>query len=297
MKAKLKQSISFSFALILSILLIFAFFAPKEKAKGEETRILRVWNVDTFDGGKGSRTSFLKKAARSCEKKREGVYYLVLSYTLEGALAAFEKGDYPDAISFGVGLEHLVQRAVELPFFFAGGSIDGKCYAYPWCKGFYALFSLTDHFDEEGKVAISSGGNNLSAVSAALEGIEGEYLDGISAYTGFLSGSYRYLLGTQRDFCRFQTRGVSVFYKILPAFCDLYQYFSILTPSKKEDLLFLLNELLASSVDSIGMLPPLKEQPRNTVSVFSSLEALKEIGILAREKDAQKKLENFLKTV
>ena len=107
---------------------------------GVEYRYLR-GREGLFEGGKGSRTAFLKSVAR--ELKGEA-YYLVTSYTLEGALSAFAEGDAPDVLSFGVGLSEFAERLLPLPYSFAGGELGGKTLAYPWCMGGYYLFSLTD---------------------------------------------------------------------------------------------------------------------------------------------------------
>ena len=45
--------------------------------------------MDTFEGGKGSRTSFLQRVARLAE--HGNTYYRVLSYTAEGAQAAMQE--------------------------------------------------------------------------------------------------------------------------------------------------------------------------------------------------------------
>lgn len=288
-------------ALCLILVLSALFFPEQSQSRGEAVskRIVRVWNVDTFEGGKGSRTSFLKDAAKRVEKKREGVYYLISSYTPEGAEEAFCEGKFPDAISFGVGLSAFAERSVKLPFSFIGGQIGSDTLAYPWCKGGYYLFSLTDQFEEEGNTAISAGGRNLSAVAAALEGIRGEELPALTAYSEFISGKYRYLLGTQRDVCRFETRGVNVFSKPIESYCDLYQYFSVLNEGVKEDSLALLRELIDApeKLSSIGMSPFEAEScAKTTVGVFSSADALAKILGYARNGD-EKNLRNFLKTV
>ena len=216
------------FALLLFALGVVLLSA--EEAEGETRTVVRVWNVDTFEGGKGSRTAFLRSVAR--ELQGDGAYYLVTSYTVDGALAALAEGDAPDVLSFGVGLSEFAERLLPLSYSFAGGELGGKTLAYPWCMGGYYLFSLTD-FEGEGRTAVSVGGENLSCVAARLEGIEGEEAESVAAYTGFLSRKYRYLLGTQRDVCRFQARGVTVQARPLTKYCDLFQYIGILSSEKR----------------------------------------------------------------
>ena len=138
------------FLLLLAAAVIV--FVPQKSEKAETRTVVRVWNIDTFEGGKGSRTAFLKSVAR--ELKGEA-FYLVTSYTLEGALSAFAEGDAPDVLSFGVGLSEFAERLLPLPYSFAGGELGGKTLAYPWCMGGYYLFSLTD-FEGEGRTALSA---------------------------------------------------------------------------------------------------------------------------------------------
>ena len=80
------------FLLLAAVVLAVSLFPRQSAAEGESVRIVRVWNVDTFEGGKGSRTAFLKRAAELAERGRTGVRYLVTSVTAEGAL---------DALGFG----------------------------------------------------------------------------------------------------------------------------------------------------------------------------------------------------
>ena len=289
------------FLLILAVLLGVLFFPKPAQSEGEETkRVVRIWNVDTFEGGKGSRTNFLKRAASVVERKDEGVYYLISSYTLEGAQAAFEKGEAPDALSFGLGLSEYMEQSLTLPYMFAGGKTDWGCLAYPWCRGQYMLFSLIDDFEAEGSSVISNGGNNLPLVSAALEGIEGEEHDSLSAYVEFLQGKYRYLLGTQRDYCRLVSRNASFYVKPLEEYCDLYQYFSILSVEKERDCLEFLNVLLSQemqdALSQIGMYPVKGEGAKATVSVFSAGAALEELKAIAGRGDT-KNLTKFLKNI
>ena len=279
------------FLLLLAAIVIV--FVPQKSKEAEARTVVRVWNIDTFEGGKGSRTAFLKSVARELQGE---AYYLVTSYTLEGALSAFAEGEAPDVLSFGVGLSEFAERLLPLPYSFAGGELGGKTLAYPWCMGGYYLFSLTD-FEGEGRTALSVGGENLPAVAARLEGITGEEAESVAAYTGFLSGKYRYLLGTQRDVCRFQARGVSVQARPLTKYCDLYQYIGILSSEKRDASLAFVEALLSPEVQGrlsqIGMFP-LENNAERTVSVFLSSEALGRLATAAREGDVPEK---YLKSI
>lgn len=281
--------------------LIFGAFPPRKSASAKrEQTVVRIWNIDTFEGGKGSRTAFLRSVARSFGE-REGVYFLVTSYTSEGADEAFLHGEKPDLISFGIGLSCFLDAALPLPYVFPAAEAEGKTRAVPWCCGGYVLFSLEDDFQSAGKTAISVGGANLGCVAARYAEIEGEELPSEAAYTGFLAGKYRYLLGTQRDACRFAARGVSVFERPLPAYNDLFQCISLLNPEKEELGLKFIAELLSPAVRSrlweIGMTPFSGTGKTFAPSLFCDETARNTIAEHARGRDDRKIIDNFLKTV
>lgn len=289
------------FALCAALVCIAAFL-PRGKAEAEENavRVVRVWNVDTFEGGKGSRTAFLKKVTRTAEKAREGVYYLVSSYTAEGARAAMSEGIFPDLLSFGIGLDSAAEYSLPLGLSFPGGKTDGGCLAYPWCQGGYFLFSLDEDFTVQGETAISCGGSNLVQVAAALAAVSGTEVPSLEAYSGFLSGKYRFLLGTQRDVCRFSARGVNVCVQPLLAYNDLYQYISVLSAEKREDceafIAALLSQETQEQLSSIGMYPVTEGEAEYTASVFSTPESLEQLRGAARSGE-EKNIVKFLKKI
>ncbi|MDE6059315.1 MAG: hypothetical protein K2G44_04660 [Clostridia bacterium] len=303
---KFRKLVKFSmkalpFILVAVIVLTVIFFPHPKADEPTQKRVVRIWNVDTFEGGKGSRTSFLRRVALKAEKVNEGVYYFISSYSLEGANAAFEAGESPDLLSFGIGLSAFAEKSLPLPYLFAGGNTDAGCLAYPWCGGGYYLFSLTENFEEKGTTVISKGGNNLPEVAASMAGITGEFAESNAAYVGFLSGKYRYLLGTQRDECRFATRGVNVYKKPLEKYCDLYQYVSVLSAKKRADCNAFLDVLFSAEtqqeLSDIGMYSAKRVDGMKTVSVFSEEDALKTITQIALGGAEIKNLDKFLKTI
>ncbi len=300
MPAKIRKAVFglLPFVLIAVLLLSLLFF-PQEAEKGDTLVAVRVWNVDTFEGGKGSRTSFLKRIAGLAEKKNKGVYYLITSYTAEGAEEAFRKGERPDVISFGIGFSLHAEFSLPLPYASAGGELGGRVLAVPWCRGEYRLFSLTG-FGEEGETILSAGGSNLVEVAAQKNGLMGRSEESLAAYTDFLAGKCRYLLGTQRDVCRFSARGTEVESRELPVYNDLYQYISVLSADKRSACLILIDELLSeaaqATLSEIGMLPVAGDPSKFTPSVFTDSAALGELRRLALAGD-EKNLDKFLKTV
>ncbi len=297
---KFKKIFLFFLPFVLVAAVVIALICyPRERAEAPVTVVVRVWNVDTFEGGKGSRTSFLKRAANAVEEANGGVYYLITSYTQEGAEEAFRKGERPDLISFGVGFSAYAESSLPLPYESAGGTLGGRTLAVAWCRGGYYLFSQSG-FEGEGETILSDGGNNLVGVAARKNGIVGKKEESLTAYTDFLAGKCKYLLGTQRDVCRFRARGVEVAQRELLAYNDLYQYISVLSAEKRTQCLALIDQLLSepmqAELSQIGMLPVRGDASQSTVSVFTDNNALEELKRLA-EAGEQKNIDNFLKTV
>ena len=233
-------------AAALAFSLCFAlpsFFPSKENTTNK--KVISVWNVDTFEGGKGSRTSFLNSVAKQLEKEGD-VLFMVSSKTVEGAKLSLQNGELPDLLSFGMGFE-------------VGVSI-GK--ADCWCMGKYALFSKSGVLAEPNasNTVVSCGGENLPLVAAALYGFSGGMTEAksLQAYVDFLSGKYTYLLGTQRDAQRLIARGVEVNVLPLNGFSDLKQYIAVIHSENKRICEAFIEKLMAEetqrSLSKIGML-------------------------------------------
>ncbi|MBS1412086.1 MAG: hypothetical protein HPZ00_02080 [Christensenellaceae bacterium] len=114
------------------------------------TGVITVWQVDTFEGGTGSRTAWLNRLLASLEKQYNGVYFVVRSMTPERAktlLASGNESIMPDMLSFGRGLienpeELLMPISEEYTTGLMPELIDA-CggYALPWAFGGYAVFA------------------------------------------------------------------------------------------------------------------------------------------------------------
>lgn len=283
------------FLLTAAILTAALLFPVPEAETGEaEPRIVHIWNVDTFEGGKGSRSAFLTRVARQCERRAEGVFFRVQSLTKASAEAEMQQGNFPDLLSFGIGLT--VDKARCIPFSAASFGVRS---AVPWCRGAYYLFSMTEDFSEEDLV-ISDGGENLACAAAYFAGIAGEEKESLTAYLDFLGGKYRYLLGTQRDVCRFAARGTQVFIRSLPDYCDLYQYICMFSGEMQTECLRFLAVLFSPGVkdalSEIGMLPADGAQGR-TVSPFATPAQLELAAQAVRPGSAEKNPVKFFESV
>lgn len=305
-------------ALTLAFAVAFTIFFGRYKieASGVDTTpeqykgIITMWQIDSFEGGIGSRKQFLLKAARSFEKSNSGVLIMVIDQTVEGAKENIKEGVYPDLISFGAGAdisgfsELFVEQKV------LGGMVGDKCFATAWCRGGYALISNPlicadiENLTEIESLLVSQGQYTQPLAALAFEGIVAknvEVLAPMDAYVKFVSGKTPYFLGTQRDVNRLLNRGFEFRLKPINEYNDLYQYVCITGKEQvkryysEKFIEHLLSEKVQKSLSEIGMYSPYftvdyeinehnlmqKIQSKITVSAFTSSEQLKEMQTLS----------------
>ncbi len=320
--------------LFLTFSVIFTVFYGKNNISndGEEKQpmqykgIISVWQVDSFEGGTGSRKQFLLKVARAFEKKYTGVLVMVTDYTANGVKENQANGISPDIISFGCGTDVKDFSKLSLNTDFNGGKIGSETYAVPWCRGGYALISnpkLTDGKDEEiDKLLVSQTEFTQPLIAVLEEKIpvkEIEVKKPMDAYVKFVSGKTKYFLGTQRDLMRLKNRGMEVNVRPLENYSDLVQYAVITTSDQvkrfyaEEFLRFLISEQVQENLYDIGMYSVVTniktddEQARlmqkvssfKTLSPFTSPEILKEmqsLGVkaISGDESAVNKIKNIL---
>lgn len=191
-------------------------------ADGEEDdalQVLTLWQIDSFEGGRGSRAEYLRSLAQDFAKSAN-VYIEVTALSSDAARTNISAGVVPDIISYGAG-------------FYGIESLVSEGYGKAWCRGAYCLIALsgTDFSSvSTANTVINEGKDNLVSVAALFSGLQGaDYAAPTSAYVSLISGEYDFLLGTQRDVIRLQIRGESFEVKPLTEFNDLYQYISVLT--------------------------------------------------------------------
>lgn len=289
-------------------------FAEEKPYKG----VITVWQIDTFEGGTGSRKNFLLSSARGFEKKYAGVLVMVISHTETSANAAYERGETPDAISFGAGFYPKNAKKITPEKKFAGGTAGADCYAVPWCRGGYILIenptltgyngakkdkkSLPDLSEEE--ILVSEGEHTAPLVALSLADVRVKSVRKLSpmeAYVKYTEGKTRYYLTTQRDAVRLTRRGESFNYYPLSAYNDLYQYISLTSVSPEKSVYaerfieYILKEEVQKSLGKICMFSAFyaaeqetevlndlqRIKSESTFSVFSAKESYKELQKLA----------------
>ncbi len=241
-----------SWALLIAILGL-TFFMPKNSYnkdinKSEYKAVLTIWQIDSFEGGKGSRTAFLREISLNFSKKHEGVLTLVVSHTVESAKKAISEEKIPDIISIGAsGLDFSAyQKEIKNLSAEGGGVINGKRYFIAWAKGGY--YKITK--GEGKKIITYECENNSPLIALALTGEKSqiEIKNREDAFQSFLNMKNVSLIGTHRDVYRLQNRNVDCVYTPLGEFCDLYQYALITSKNNEYYSRVFIEYLLSSEV-------------------------------------------------
>lgn len=288
--------------------------------------VLSMWQIDAFEGGIGSRKRFLLAAAREYEKANEGLLVMVTDYTISGAEEKFEKGIYPDIISFGLGFNLTNATVLDFANSAYGGAVGETAYAIAWCTGGYVLIanpSLTDNFDDlSAGLTVSQGDYTQPLLALYLEGIEAtnySVYPPMNAYVNFTNGKVPYFLGTQRDVHRLECRGMNIIAKPLTEYNDLYQYVSVTADDTTKRryaidfVKYLISEKVQTKLNQIGMFSPYGSvdfdnavltdmqsvKAKHTLSVFSTKETLKDLRTLSAraltgEIESVNKIQNVL---
>lgn len=209
--------------LIIITVPLLAVLQSRSAAVGDvQTQSITVWQIDGFEGGRGSRSQYLQNIGNKCFKN-DKVYVTVTSISADAARLNLEQGKMPDIISYAAG------------FYGIENYINKKDFAYKsWCRGGYCFLTIDESADFNDITAentvINAGKDNLSGVAALMCGVGGaQLLEPTNAYLNLLNGKYKYLLGTQRDIFRLKTRNATFSVKPVTQFNDLYQNISILT--------------------------------------------------------------------
>ena len=231
--------------------------------KEEYKEVITVWHIDTFEGGKWSRREFLNYVAKRFEKKNVGVLIMVKSISKDGLVESIEKGELPDIISYGAGVDLVKLSEIQSDKKFTNGQVNKKQYALPWCKGGYVLFSNVEKQidDEIEKILVSQSEYSqalLAFLSENLTAKKIEVLSPLEAYVQFVSGKVDYFLGTQRDVERLEMKGYSYKAKPLENFNDLYQYVSLTEKGSAKNytqkfINYLLSEEVQKELTKISM--------------------------------------------
>lgn len=142
--------------------------------KAEHQGIITLWNVDTFEGGSASKTSFLESASLKFEKENKGAYINVENLSIDEFLSRVKQGCKSDLLSFGNGIQDYLKKDMQsLPSevlsnvksnFLSCGLDAGQLKAVPWVYSAYCLISSISRIEKAGK----SFNNNLKELALNL---------------------------------------------------------------------------------------------------------------------------------
>lgn len=216
--------------------------------------IITIWHTDTFQGGEGSRKKFLINTSKLIEKKNSGVLFFVLEKSPNEINELLKKGEYPDIISYGNGINVEKSIKIEKPIEFKGCNILNQTKALPWCMGRYFLLENTSNSNKLNKEELLVSRNKYNQPYIALLLNDKHFnsvkvLDCDKAFSQFANNKYKYYLGTQRDVVKGENLNLNYNAYPLDNFNDLIQYVSI-TTSKSEKLIYInqfINELISKN--------------------------------------------------
>lgn len=242
------------FAVCISVLISTPIIAAIKNigsnAEEAEMNMITVWQIDSFEGGKGSRASFLQSVGDEFSEQND-CYIHIISLSSEAARQNLAKNRVPDLISYGAGTYGLE------------GYINDTPTSSVWARGGYCVITTDESADfsdmSTQNTVINRGIENMSGAAALFLGLNGAATENpTSAYVSLLNGKFKYLLGTQRDIYRMTTRGASFKVKPVTEFNDLYQLISVTAENAKnrrysKDFISFLKSK-ANELDKIGLM-------------------------------------------
>lgn len=250
------------FAIITVAIVVSAPFLLKntEHKSMDNSLVLTVWHVDAFEGGKGSRCTFLRNVATSYTKENQGVYLLVQNFSIEGFKDALKAGKHPDIVSFGgcdLGVENFAR---EIKFDGQDGGVVGKKrYAIAYLKGGY--FKLTKG-NGKSETILSSSEYSAPMVACLFSDVASKNyvkLSSNDAINRFIVKADATLIGTQRDVIRLINNNQDFSITPISTYNDLYQYLSLTTSDEEkisycEDFIaYVLSSKIQAKISSLGM--------------------------------------------
>ena len=233
------KTLSVVISSVLSAAVIaLAVVLPTKKAVVEKTApftILTLWHIDGFEGGVGSRASYLKKVSREFEKEN-GCLINVVSETAFDAKEKIKSGVLPDIISYSSGIGEAAGLIVELDktVMSAGGEAGGRYYASSWAYGGYVV--ITHKGETVEKTVVSQGDTTFPVIACMLGEVDvrgATALPPQRAYERFIADKSARLIGTQRDIYRLKNKIDDFEITPVAGFTDLIQYVSVIAGTDK----------------------------------------------------------------
>ena len=148
--------------LVCAVALVWALpqlpVTPQQQAPVGYKGVLELWNVETFEGGIGSREAWLINKAAKFEQANAGLFVHVTTLTVEQLQAKLLNDEQFDLICFSRGAGSVIQERLapiskNMGFvkenFLLSAQMDGKQYAMPLYSGAYCLFARVEQLSAE----------------------------------------------------------------------------------------------------------------------------------------------------
>lgn len=131
---------------------------PKTNPPAAYQGVLELWNVESFEGGSGSRSQWLTNKAAKFEAQNKGLFAHVTNLTVEQMEEKLASGDTFDIICFSRGAGCIIQDKLAVLDVDTGAVaenyrlsalLDGKQLCAPLYAGAYCLFARSSQLDEQ----------------------------------------------------------------------------------------------------------------------------------------------------
>ena len=328
-----KRFLIFFKCLVSVFLLAYVFFIPtkimpkllkQQELAGQDLKldyngVLELWNIDTFEGGSVSRTSWLEKRCLEFEKQNKGCFIIVSNMSPSTAINNINNGKIPNIISYGFGFGHNIENYLNeytgninvRDDLLKGCYKNNKLLAVPYILGGYVIASKSEINNSLDNIGFGQKNLNNFALSLALNNYKVSSIfsnnnlqDSFDAYDSFLNGKFNTLCGTQRDAYRLNNKKnngslIDLNIKYLSNFTDLIQCVSIAKCNKQEAEIskkfieFLTSKDVQKTLKNISMFSVLPQSIYNSQDGYlfdmekSLLQKLKTISVFIGESEIE----------
>lgn len=126
---------------------------PQTQSPANYQGVIELWNVETFEGGVGSREAWLTNRSAKFERANTGLFVHVTTLSVEQLQTKLAEGQSFDMICFSRGVGNLIKENLapitqNMGFvkenYLISGQVDGNQYAVPLYSGVYCLFARSD---------------------------------------------------------------------------------------------------------------------------------------------------------
>lgn len=227
---------------------------------------ITLWQIDCFEGGTGSRATWLKEQSYAFEKRHNGVYIAVETVSPERAEILL-KTKKPDIISFSspIKIGDTQQISLNEPFFRTDLQSVVFDDAVPWCFGAYFLFEGEEEKSKDKIAYTEKNGYYPLRVTEEfdLNKQTQEFSKQYEAFNAYANKKISSLIGTQRDLYRLKNLKENRQGNIsVASYSDLVQYFSVFKQNneKKTEMInkyisFILSADVQNNIGKLGLFP------------------------------------------